>query len=32
LRRRFSETIPQVDEWKRTNRTTGNLYKLFAIS
>jgi class 3 adenylate cyclase len=32
LRKRFSEITPQVDDWKYTNRTTGNLYKLFAMS
>lgn len=32
LRGRFYEVTPKVDEWKYTNRTTGNLYKLFAMS
>ena len=32
LRGRFYEVTPTVDEWKYTNRTTGNLYELFAMS
>lgn len=32
LRKRLSEITPQVNDWKYTNRTTGNLYKLFAMS
>jgi class 3 adenylate cyclase len=32
LRGRFYEATPKVDEWNYTNRTTGNLYKLFAMS
>lgn len=32
LRNKFSETTPHTDDWKYTNRNTGNLYKLYAMS
>ena len=32
LRNKFSEITSQVEDWKYTNRTTGNLYYLFAMS